>query len=294
MSRSQNEAPFPSEAYFFEQGQRRFLHQASISPFVYPGGSKFESRGTIGPGPENLGVENRPMPGIKLKINIDQKEFWYFEPIELDIEITSSKLVEIPNRVDPGYEEFCIHITKPDGTIFKYSSPRHYCQNPSTLKIDGKHPFRRDISIFGQSGGYTFDTPGIYRIQCFFRISKENVLISNVLEIYVKDLLLDNGNFLLTEKSLTQQQTSLLLYHRSGQYRKAIVEELEVLGRKEQKNVLGTNIDYALARYYFSKYKNLDKKGKEKAYYKINKILDKGKLSKNRQKQIEQLLNIDR
>jgi hypothetical protein len=288
MSKSQITQAYPSRAYFFHASQRRFLHQASTSYFVCPGGSKYETRGTLGPGPENFMAENKPNKELRLIININQQEFWYFEPIELDVEIRSSKNITIPNRVDPGYEDFKIYITKPDGTIFKYRSPRLYCQNLSEIKIDPKHPFRRDISIFGQSGGYTFSSPGIYKIECFLKISKNKIVRSNTIEFNVKERMDNNRNFLLLEKKITQKQTALLLYHRSGFYNNLAIEQLKEISDKEQRNFLGKNIDYALARYLA---KNAQTKNlKKKLLPLIKKTLDSNKLSINRQKRLQLLL----
>lgn len=282
MSTSRNEAPFSSNSFFFHRSHRAFLHQADLDEHVWPGGSAYENRGTIGPAANDPFMSLTKNNTLTLKINIDQKEFWYFEPIEMDVTVSSNRKVTIPDKVDPGYEEFMIFITRPDGTVFKYRSPRIYCQNPATVEIGAVDPFKRDISIFGQSRGYTFNSPGIYKIRCLFKIYPDTVITSNVLEVLVKEPKLDNAKFLSLQQVLTQKGVGYLLYHRAGSYKPAIIAALEEIARKHRRFPLGANAEYALARYMTHKNFPSSTDEVKKVDRLIKRSLDSGNLSENR------------
>jgi len=75
-------------------------------------------------------------------------------------------------------------IETPDGERYRYRSPKLYCgQGPSKwLPWLGIPP---DISIFGQSGGYTFRRPGRHLIWVEYGLGKGNRLKSNVAAVDV-------------------------------------------------------------------------------------------------------------
>ncbi|UTA67271.1 hypothetical protein [Emticicia sp. 21SJ11W-3] len=289
MATSDTTNTFPSSAYLFNFRHRAFLHEAPIDNHVWPGGTKFGDRGSLGPSEINPFNKPHVSKDIKMEISINQKdkEFWYFEPVELSIKLentNSKKNVTIPDKIDPGYEDFIIFITRPDGSIFKYRSPRIYCQNEENMDIT-TNSYLRDISIFGQSGGYTFSNPGIYRIQCFFKL-KYSFLTSNVLEIHIKDLMLNNSRFLKLRKFLTFKDIALLLYHRNGYFSKTIINEIEEYCKGKKLDQLKTNLLYSLTR-YLTHENYLPVKTRQKSMNFINKSLDSNYLSEN---QIKNLL----
>ncbi|MGC4041932.1 MAG: hypothetical protein QM710_14405 [Flavobacterium sp.] len=288
MSTSQSGGPYPSRAYYFNSNQRNFLNHTD-NFHVRPGGSNFEDRGISSPAMNNPFEIGPIKSDLDLNINVEQKEFWYFEPIELDVTISLKKNSEtesIPDKVDPGYENFIIYITKPDGTIFKYKSPRIYCQNNAVIKIQRDKPYQRDISIFGQSGGYTFMQFGQYKVQCVFEIEPKKYIFSNIIELFVKQPIIDNTVFLKKQSFLSSKDAGLLLYHRSGFFKNEILDEIEKYSTNKKDKLLANNISYALSKYIIHKDNNLNKKEVNKLSRFTNTALDSGTLSKNKIKNL--------
>lgn len=283
MAQSVEEGPFELPAYFFLRRHQSFLSGASTSKYVQPGGARYGSRGSNGPrelNPYNNVASSSP---IAIKISIAQDTFWSYEPVELDISVRlkrhSGKL-EIPDKIDPGYEEFKILVTQPDGTIFRYRSPRIYCRNTATIALEQGASFDRDISIFGQSGGYTFSQPGHYRIQVFFEYKRTKWVKSNILDVTVKEPGRRTSEQNL-KKLLTTKDVSLLLYHRDGLFSskriQAIFDEVKRLRNTETK----MNIYYALSR-YLARQPRLQPKQLEMLTRLANTAIDFEQLSKNR------------
>ena len=290
LSTSPVEAPFGAGACRFHGDHRRLLVRANFDENVMPGGSDFGSAGAFGP------VANDPFRSIsnqsdlQLKISVSQKEFWFFEPIELDIIVTSTEgQYSLPNEIDPGYDLFIIHITRPDGTSFRYKSPRIYCRNIIPLVITPDKSFLRDISIFGQSGSHTFQEPGEYSIQCFFDAGSNLRLVSNKLSVFVQPPTPRNAYYRLAEKTLTSFNPALLLYHRSGNFSWQTVQTLTNLSKKKRKDDLSQNIQYALAKYKTAKKNKLNHAQLENIKRLSNNSLDSGKLGKAR---IKNLMNL--
>jgi len=290
MSTSKEQAPFPSSACFFHHTQRAFLNRADFDENVQPGGSPFDSRGPFGPAAnEPFSKKSKVITVLRLRISVSQKEFWYFEPIEMDVRLSSIQPITVPDKIDPGYENFIIHVTRPNGTVFKYRSPRVYCQNLTQLEIAPGKPFIRDISIFGQSGGYTFTLPGEYKIQCVFNCGKDGSVISNTLSVYVKQPAIARQKFQLLQDALTRKEPALLLYHRNGIFRPQSIRLIEEIAAKEKKSDLGVNLMYALARFKTGKVKKLNSAEKQEINRMSNIALDSGKLGKAREKNLTSL-----
>ncbi len=289
MSSSEVEAPFSPGACFFHSSQRAFLNRAEFDEHVQPGGSLFERRGAFGPA-ANDPFKHHPKHNLQLQITASQKEFWFFEPIELDVRLSSKHgQFELPDEIDPGYDRFVIHITRPDGTRFKYRSPRIYCCNLSTLMVAPRKPFIRDISIFGQSGGYTFESPGEYKIQCVFDTGKGFSIASNILSVNVERSLFTNKRYKNLYEILTHKGTALLLYHRNGNFRSETVKQLEEVAMKEKRSTLGANLMYALAKYKGSKTRMLNNTKIRQMDKMINVALDSGRLGEARMKNLSSL-----
>jgi hypothetical protein len=121
--------------------------------------------------------------GLAMKIGLSHKNFWPFEPVELDVELSlsrgQSKPVAVPDEIDPGYPSFQIWITRPDGERFRYRPQTRFCYPNGERLIARAQPFRRDISIFRQAGAYTFTIPGRYQVQAALRLRTGQFLLSN-------------------------------------------------------------------------------------------------------------------
>jgi hypothetical protein len=290
MSTSDQYDVYSPGAYNFRPEQRSLLHQAETNSKIRPGGSRFDGNSFNAPTPKNPFKEATTDSQLKLDITIEQLEFWYFEPIELGIRLSlragKATSIDVPDEVDPGYDQFKIYITRPDGTVFKYRSPRIYCQNPAIISLSVDKSFQRDVSIFGQSGGYTFRIPGLYQIQCFWELPGDILLASNRLEVLVRKPQLKRLSFDKLKRLLTTPEVALFLYHRSGYFSQATLETLDAQSRKDKKNNISANISYAIARYTLHTTGQLNRTELSLAAHHLNKGLDSGLLSSNRVKNL--------
>ncbi|WP_310278267.1 hypothetical protein [Flavobacterium piscis] len=286
---SPDRSAYGSEAQLFTRNHRLRLHNAT-DPYVRPGGKPYSTWGMGGPPANNPFKETQKEQYLKLEIEILQNEFWYFEPIEMDIRLSAivkGKVFEVPDELDPGYERFCIYITRPDGTVTKYKSTKHFCHNNGTLKISSGEGFQRDISIFGQSGGYTFEGDGLYSVECFFK-PYQTWIRSNTIEVNVKSPLPRSQSYSKIKNLFSNSQTAKLLYYRSGYYSQEIIRELTQQSKKKRGGHLTANLSYALAC-YISKYETAGNSSKKLAALLVNNALDSGNLSLNRTKNLLKL-----
>jgi len=108
---------------------------------------------------------------------MSRRSFFYFEPVELDVVLSApssaNRSFRVPDCIDPGYGAFRIWIEEPSGERRIYRSPRIYCAHDELIFVGPKKPFRRDISIFGESGGFTFRRAGVHKVWAEFALSRE-------------------------------------------------------------------------------------------------------------------------
>jgi hypothetical protein len=142
-----------------------------------------------------------------------QTEFWPFEPVELDIELKWSKgqprAISVPHSLDPGYETFQIWIEEPTGERRLYRSPRRYCKGDTRLRLEPGGSFLRDVSIFGESGGYTFRTSGPHKLWATFELKRGVQIRSNTLEVNVRGY---------SDSKLYQEATAVLKHSARGKF----------------------------------------------------------------------------
>jgi hypothetical protein len=210
--------PFPEDNFQFSHQHKSLLAQCSTQKYIWPGGSGF---GVLG----DLAVANAPnlssvaSPELKLHLNMVQREFWYFEPVELDlsIELTdrSIKSIQIPDLLDPGCDEFDIWMDEPDGERRRYRSPQRYCGRQRMIEIRPDKPKTRDLSIFGGAGGYTFRKAGVHRIYATFDIRNRSVLQSNTLEVNVLPSTPGKSYFEAAKACFTDRNVARIMFYRS-------------------------------------------------------------------------------
>lgn len=237
-----------------------FVHQQYLThvndDHVWPGGKAFGDRGNLGPSDQQFkNALALPKSGTSLRLLVDitQRELWRFEPIELDIRVVVprgvKKTYRLPDTVDPGYDSFDVWIEEPDGERRRYRSPRHYCQNVGLLKVSAAEPFARDLSLFGQSGGYTFRRSGRHSVWVTWRLPGDRIIESNHVEINIKSQLERSQEYISLHETLTNPRVASLLYHRTGRYRHEIVERIEGLADVTKNAPLEANLRYALGRF---------------------------------------------
>ncbi len=299
MSSSKKSRVHPPSALNFQLQHRHFLSKCETSSYVWPGGSRFGRRGGLGP--KDTNPTNKPCSklDLKLEISMSQTEFWNFEPVELEIFIKSKnkrseKSVQIPDKIDPGYDCFQIWIECPDGTRFKYRSPRIYCDNFGTITIGANHPFHRDISIFGQSGGYTFGMPGEHILQAIFILPDQSVLTSNFLTINIKESMPGSSDYRELYEFFTCPEIAHLLYHRNGIPLQKVIDEAEAFCEKRKNTEANASVRYALGAMLFKtslgKSSRINKKHVAKSIENLAFGLDNKYLSPNRRTHAEELI----
>ena len=202
----------------FSSTESWLLSQCSTDDHIYPGNSAFKDLGSLlsltYPGaPANAPAE---APDLELRIGLQHKRFWNFEPVELDVELSTTSLrpLSVPDALDCGYSMFRVWIEEPDGERRFMRSPRHYCSPRGELEISVGKPFRRDISFFGESGGYTFRKAGVHRVHATFAIDDRRTIGSNVIELEILPQAPGDPAYLEARSTLVQSQVARMLYYR--------------------------------------------------------------------------------
>lgn len=248
--------PAPKSNYrtasnFSAPGHAAFLASATdtaLSRHVLPGGTDFGDRGPLGEGdgdaPFSRASGRAP---IELKIALTHKTMWHFDPVELVVEARlksrSSGSVLAPLTLDPGYASCQIMITRPDGERRRFAPGINHCSDPGIITITGRKPYKRDIAVWMQKGRYTFDQPGRYSVQMFWRISASRVLKSNTVECDVRAPR-DGAQFRQTQRALCSPVVQRVVRTKRDV---PPTKQLEALTRLAGRSgPTGTSISYAL------------------------------------------------
>lgn len=229
MSSSPISKPLPPNFHEFHAAHSGYLARCTHSKYVHPGGAKFGDRNGHGPSDGTNFNDPAHSPGVSLRIST-QDVFSYFEPVELDISLTNvskSKLITVPDQMDPGYSTFDIWIKTPRGEVFRYIPTKRFCSNPGTITLKPGESFSRDISVFGQSGGYTFTEEGVYSITCVFQTDAKTNLHSNTLEVEVRHRANARVSEVLLDTSIARHA-----YYRQGAPNKSQTEALKSISTK--------------------------------------------------------------
>jgi hypothetical protein len=218
MKPSQDSTPYGPPAYNFTPDQQDWLSQCSTNPNVRPGGSPFMDTGIYG----NLDMPVRPLSasgpfGLELVIDCQPREFWQFEPVQLEIELRQiggpTPGWMVADELDPGYRRFRLMIEDPIGERRLYRSTRHFCGAGHMRKVETNMPFRRDLPVFGQAGGYTFRRPGIHRLWVEFE-TEVGILCSNILDVFVKPEYGPDSLRKHARHHLSHPRVATVLFHR--------------------------------------------------------------------------------
>ena len=221
MAQSPEGAPLGDHALHFEPDHESILSRCSESLHVHPGGSAYGDLGPLA----NWAMGdtfNRPRnaSGPKLRINLEPAEFLPFEPVELDIRLSLPRRAKgqftVPDTIDPGYRTFQIWIEDPAGERRLYRSPRHYCGSSGRQTLTAKRSFQRDVSIFRESGRFTFWRAGEHRIWARFSIGRRGWIRSNTVRVSVLPLNPDSPDQRELRRMLIDDGLSQFLYHRQG------------------------------------------------------------------------------
>ncbi len=236
MSQSDRRSVYNPNFHEFIPEHETRLSRGKSSKSVWPGGSKFGDSGFLDDHSDcNWNTKSKMIDDLRFEISISRDHARYFEPFELDMRLRvkrgSTKTYRISDIVDPGYDQFRIFIEEPTGERRLYKSPRHYCPHEKFLTIGPSREFRRDISIFGESGGYTFRRAGVHRIWAEIHLGRRGVLTSNKIGIEIELERSESRKDQDVRIALTRMASANVLYHRldrhHGNGTKTLVSLLE-------------------------------------------------------------------
>jgi hypothetical protein len=239
-----------------------------------------------------------PGSGLALHIGLSNVSFWPFEPLELDVNLSVrkafSKVVQVPDELDPGYTTFQIWITGPDGVQYPYRAAARYCGQSGMREITTDRPFMRDIAITRQSHGYTFTLPGRYQIQAYFRTAPGRYIKSNIVECEVKPPISNSVEWTHAMESLdTFEAQRLFQYKRRLPSHSAYAKILQFADRHASEATAAA-INYALGKAATSSWKISTAshaiKLRDLGIVHLRKAVDSGKLHKHRKQVVSNLL----
>lgn len=189
MAQSGGGTSAPTEGFWqFVKEETKWLAHADTDPNVWPGGAPFrDPSGAISAADSTLVARDF----LSMEISLSRNSFAYNEPAELTIQLkalpgTPSYGIELPDEIDPGYARFNLWITDPDGEQRRYKPINHYCPAQSVIVVKRRLPFIRDLSIYGQSGGFTFTKHGAHQIVAELILGDANTVLSNTIEMEIK------------------------------------------------------------------------------------------------------------
>lgn len=224
------------------------LARCSKDPHVWPGGSAFLDQGMLNASEHKLASSSSR---CELTISSSKDVFYHFEPVELDVTLKarSGAVVTVPYALDAGYACFAIWIEEPDGARRKLQSPNHYCVPRTELVLDANRHFHRDISIFGESGGYTFRRAGRHRIWAVFNHELDEAATSNVIEVEVlpqneRSTFWRDGQSVLAEPTAART----LYYRRLTRQRMRAVKRLAEFSDVHRRDAATAMTRYAIGR----------------------------------------------
>jgi hypothetical protein len=227
MAPSPASEPHEDGAFFFGPGQSEWLARCAVDPKVMPGGSPFRDL--------DFYDEDRQATQAKVKIRAEltHDTFWNFEPVLLNVSLEpagTTRMVKVPAEIDPGYKSFRIVIREPNGRIRLYRAPFRFCPRRDKLTITRNAPFCRDIPIFGEAGGYTFQKAGRHQLWVEFDLTSRRTVRSDActFELLGPDR---SAAFDAQRAVLNARQSAKTLFYREGSATgvKSLVNSLEAL-----------------------------------------------------------------
>jgi len=247
--------------------QQSFLSQCGFSRHVTPGQADYGDRDSIGPPFAQDNARSLASPsrayrksvlapirdgcGLKLRIAMSDREFRTFDPVELDVQLSLAKSaprrLRVRDRLDPAYEDFQIFIEQPDGTRKRYRPPKYICGPEVFLENLDNKAFQRDISIFGQAGGYTFEMAGPHRIQIQFRLGPTRTLWSNIIDVFVRPTARKASTMVKDQDVLTDSSVARLLFYRSAPRRSLAWQRINAAREALHRSMPGAMLTYCAA-----------------------------------------------
>ena len=236
---SSNQLPQPLQYRFTPHECAMLANCNSQNPYVAPGGTDFGSTGIWDEPSEPRKARQVPARELRLTISTTPSSFWPWEPVELDLLLqrgigARAARWQVLDQIDPGYRAFQLWITEPNGERRLFRSPRDYCAFEQLLDFRHGTPFRRDVSIFIDAGGYTFQRAGIHQLQVRMWLADGWYIESNLLPVEIRSRarLFRKQQNACSELSRLLATTIRSLYYRRLQPGRAEREALHVLATK--------------------------------------------------------------
>lgn len=242
---------FDDSYYHFTPTEQSQLETCSADASVMPGGSPFGAGAATN---ITLPKAGRGKVPLELRIDVGRDLFWRYDPIQLEIELRSSikgaKTI-VPEMVDPSRDGFTLMIENERGERHLYRPTIQSCGLPGAIEVSDRHPYRRDLPLFGQSGGYTFEHAGLHRIWAELAWPGGR-LQSNALELEIRreiDLTVHEKQY---RRLATDRAVASLLFHRQDRRSGAGIHRLRrylgVTDRAEGHGELYYSLARAMAR----------------------------------------------
>jgi hypothetical protein len=230
----------------------KFLADCDDHAEVQPGGTRFGNRGPLGPRETESLNRARADPHIQLQIFAARHEFWRFEPVQLDLALSlhqksRQSTAFVPDELDPAFQRFDLWITNPDDTRTVYRSPVQFCRSLAPRRRMEKHrPFRRDIPIFGQAGGYTFNQAGEHKLCAVFRVGRR-LIASNEVKVNVLPAQ-RTPEYMRLRDALKQHDVAKLMFYGSGRDPETVNDRLKPLVQRFARHAATGDVRYGLGR----------------------------------------------
>jgi hypothetical protein len=130
----------------------------------------------------------------------------------------------------------------------KLSSLRRNVEPNRLRHINYGKPFKRDISIFRQSGGYTFPIAGRYEIQLVLRLSPKKSLISNIIACEVLRAKPNSKIYVAMQKAFLSEEAVKFLRYKSRIPSRADFLRLKGFADQHKSTPSASAVHYSLGR----------------------------------------------
>jgi hypothetical protein len=248
MCESPYDYTFDSKYWQFTPAQSLYLGRARpTEPLIWPGGSRFVD---LGHANDAAATPTQRRAPVSLCLSLAREHFQYFEPVELDIEVRLAphrqRAVRIPDTIDPGYEQFKIWIEEPNGVRRLFRSPRHYCWSGGLRSIGLDTSFRRDISIYGESGGFAFRRRGVHQLWAELQLPGGAIVTSNAIAFEIEGV--TTSRAVRDEALFSTGPVRTTLYHRVDRHRGHSFRGLRDWLELNRRHPAAPSVRYSMAR----------------------------------------------
>lgn len=240
---------FGFDHYRFTPGDQKRLASCSRNAAIMPGGSRFGSTFATND-PQRR--RRRATDALTLSLSVPRTSFFRFEPTQLTITLALASgapdaPVTVPRTIDPSHAAFRLYIENDFGERRLYRPPLYVCGPAEPITLGRSTPYTRDLPLFGQAGGYTFDRAGRHRVWAELDTPLGRVR-SNALTLHLESELRLGAADRRLRAMLTAGPVGSLLFHRETvPDAPAVARISRYLGRSPDSPSAG-ELNYSLGR----------------------------------------------